>query len=418
MRLLDGFGDRIRLAMAGKNNPWGKPPGKGGGGSGDGSDGGGDEPASDAPSGDKSRCPRNPWLPSGSGNGTGETGQRPGSRRPANIEDIFKNRGPEGPRRRSGGPGGPGGPNFRIPQRPNGKSWLPLIIGGFVALYLAATSFHLVGPQEKAVVKTLGAYTRMLDSGLKVTAPWPIETVEIEDVEGVRAVQVPENRAQAKLILTGDQNLVDLSYIVRWNIKDLAGFKFSLADPIETVREVAEAAMRASVAEKTLDETFSGQGRAEIEQDVRERMQRTLDAYNAGITVIGVEIDKADPPADVVDAFRDVSVAEQNADAARNQARGYAQQVLAQAEGEAEAFDKVYEQYRLAPEVTRQRLYYETMERVLSQTDKTIVETDGVQTYLPLPEVNRRRSGNGVGPVAPPSAPSQSSGPQANTGGQ
>jgi membrane protease subunit HflK len=178
---------------------------------------------------------------------------------------------------------------------------------------------------------------------------------------------------------------------------------------------VAEAAMRASVAEKTLDETFSGQGRAEIELDVRERMQRALDAYNAGITVIGVEIDKADPPADVVDAFRDVSVAEQNADAARNQARGYAQQVLAQAEGEAEAFDKVYEQYRLAPEVTRQRLYYETMERVLSQTDKTIVETDGVQTYLPLPEVNRRRSANGVGPVAPPS---QSSGPQANTGGQ
>ena len=162
--------------MAGKNNPWGKPPGKGGGGSDDGS-GGGDTPSSDTPSGDKSRGPRNPWLPPGSGGGTGDGGQRPGSRRPANIEDIFKNRGPEGPRRRSGGPGGPGGPNFRIPQRPNGKSWLPLIIGGFVALYLAATSLHLVGPQEKAVVKTLGAYTRMLDSGLKVTAPWPIETI-------------------------------------------------------------------------------------------------------------------------------------------------------------------------------------------------------------------------------------------------
>ena len=408
---MDGFGDRIRLAMAGKNNPWGKPPKNGdGGGSGGGSDDDGDSPT-DSPSGDKSRGPRNPWLPPG---GSASGGDRPGSRRPANIEDIFKNRGPEGPRRRSGGPGGPGGPNFRLPQRPNGKSWLPLIIGGLVALLVLASSFHLVGPQEKAVVKTLGNYTRMLDSGLKLTAPWPIETVEIEDVEGVRAVQVPENRAQAKLILTGDQNLVDLSYIVRWNIKDLAGFKFSLADPIETVREVAEAAMRASVAEKTLDETFSGQGRAEIEQDVRERMQRTLDAYQAGITVIGVEIDKADPPADVVDAFRDVSVAEQNADAARNQARGYAQQVLAQAEGEAEAFDKVYEQYRLAPEVTRQRLYYETMERVLGQTDKTIVETEGgVTPYLPLPEINRRRSGNGVGAVAP--SPAQ---PQANTGGQ
>ena len=125
--------------------------------------------------------------------------------------------------------------------------------------------------------------------------------------------------------------------------------------------------------------------------DVRERMQRTLDGYQAGVRVLGVEIEKADPPAQVVDAFRDVQVAEQNADAARNQAQGYAQQVLAQAEGEAEAFDKVYAQYRLAPEVTRQRLYYETMERVLSQTDKTIVETDNVTPYLPLPEIRRRR---------------------------
>ena len=270
------------------------------------------------------------------------------------------------------------------------KSLLPLIIGGLVALLLVATSVHLVGPQEKAVVKTLGNYTRMLDSGLKVTAPWPIETVEIEDVEGVRAVQVPENRAQAKLILTGDQNLVDLSYIVRWNIKDLANYKFRVVDPIETVNEAAEAAMRAAVAETQLDETFSGQGRAAIEMDVRERMQRTLDGYQAGVRVLGVEIEKADPPAQVVDAFRDVQVAEQNADAARNQAQGYAQQVLAQAEGEAEAFDKVYAQYRLAPEVTRQRLYYETMERVLSQTDKTIVETDNVTPYLPLPEIRRR----------------------------
>ncbi len=150
--------------------------------------------------------------------------------------------------------------------------------------------------------------------------------------------------------------------------------------------------MRASVAETELDETFSGQGRAAIELDVRERMQATLDSYGAGIRVLGVEIEKADPPAQVVEAFRDVQVAEQNADAARNQSRGYAQQVLAQAEGEAQAFDKVYQEYRLAPEVTRRRLYYETMEQVLRDTDKTIVETDNVTPYLPLPEVNRRRS--------------------------
>ncbi|MBX7532544.1 protease modulator HflK [Qipengyuania sp. 1XM1-15A] len=372
MRIFDGLGQRIRLAMAG-NNPWGSG---GDGSSGSGNDGDG---AKGSSGGDKGKGPRNPWLPPGSGGGDG--------RRGPNIEDIFKNRGPEGPRRKGGGPGGPG---FQFPQRPGGKSWFPVFVVGIIGLGLLATSVHLIGPQQKAVVKTLGNYTRTMDSGLQFSAPFPFETVDVEDVEGVRPIRIPGNNNQAKLILTGDQNLVDLSYIVRWNIKDLADYKFRVVDPEETVNDAAEAAMRASVAEKNLDETFSGQGRAAIELDVRERMQATLDGYRAGIRVLGVEIEKADPPSQVVDAFRDVQVAEQNADAARNQARGYAQQVLSQAEGEAEAFDKVYEQYRLAPEVTRQRLYYETMERVLSKTDKTIVETDGVTTYLPLPEVRRR----------------------------
>ena len=369
--MLDGFRKRIGLAMAGKS-PWGN----GGEGSDD-EPGGGEDEGGSKGKGSKGKGPRNPWLP---------PGDEP--RRSANIEDIFKSRGPEGPRRKGGG--GPGGPNFRFPQRPGGKSWFPVAIVSIVAVGLLATSIHLIGPQEQAVVKTLGNYTRTLESGLQFSAPFPFETVDVEDVEGVRDIRIPGSNEQVKLILTGDQNLVDLSYIVRWNIKDLGDFKFRLQAPEETVNEAAEAAMRAAVAEKNLDETFSGEGRAAIEQDVRERMQRTLDSYQAGIRVLGVEIEKADPPAQVVDAFRDVQVAEQNADAARNQAQGYAQQVLAQAQGEAEAFDKVYEQYRLAPEVTRQRLYYETMERVLSETDKTIIETDGVTPYLPLPELRRR----------------------------
>ncbi|MEC8772579.1 MAG: protease modulator HflK [Pseudomonadota bacterium] len=371
MRIFDGFGQRISLAMAGKKSPWG---------GGSGSDGGGGDEPTGAQGGDKPKGPRNPWLPPG---GNSEDG-----RRAPNLEDIFKSRGPEGPRRSGGG--GPGGPNFRFPQRPGGKSWFPLAVAGIVIVGLLATSVHLVGPQQEGVVKTLGNYTRNMEPGLNFSLPFPIETVDIEDVEGVRSVRIPGNDNQAKLILTGDQNLVDLSYIVRWNIKDLANYKFRVVDPIETVNEAAEAGMRAAVAETELDETFSGQGRAAIELDVRERMQRTLDGYQAGVRVLGVEIEKADPPAQVVDAFRDVQVAEQNADAARNQARGYAQQVLAQAEGEAEAFDKVYAQYRLAPQVTRQRLYYETMERVLSQTDKTIVETNNVTPYLPLPEIRQR----------------------------
>ncbi|XUU61215.1 protease modulator HflK [Erythrobacter sp. HA6-11] len=376
MHMLNAIRQSIGLAMAGKS-PWG---GSGGGkGSGGDSGGGGDVPSGGGDSGDG---PRNPWLPGSGGRDKG--------RRSASIEDIFKNRGPEGPRRG----GGPGGPGLRLPDAPGGKSWLPILIIGAIGLAVVGTSTHLIGPQEQAVVKTLGNYTRTLEPGLRFSAPFPIEIVDVEDVQGVRVLSIPGSGEGVKLILTGDQNLVDLSYIVRWNIKDLEEFKFRLVQPVDTVAEAAEAAMRAAIAEKNLDETFTGQGRAEIQQDVRERMQETLDSYNAGINVLGVEIEKADPPAEVVDAFRDVQVAEQNADAARNQARGYAQQVLAQAEGEAQAFDKVYEEYRLAPQVTRQRLYYETMERVLSQTDKTIVEAEGVTPYLPLPEVNRRRNAN------------------------
>jgi len=191
------------------------------------------------------------------------------------------------------------------------------------------------------------------------------------------------------MMLTGDQNLVDLSYLVRWNIKDLKLYTFQLAEPDETVKEVAEAAMRASVAEVSLTEAMGGSGRAEVEQNVRQRMQAVLDAYRSGILIQGVEIKKADPPAQVLDAFKEVTAAQQDAQSAVNRAQAWAQQLTARAQGEAAEFDKVYEQYKLAPEVTRRRLYYETMERVLSKTDKTIVESPNVQTYLPLPELKR-----------------------------
>ncbi len=373
MDILGGLTNKIGLAMAGKS-PWG---GNKGDGSGEGSGGDGPEPSgSDDKSGGKSGGPRNPWLPSGSDD----------ARRSAKIEDIFKNRGPEGPRRGGGGPGGPG---FHLPPRSNGKSWVPVLVGAAVLGWLAVSSVHFVQPKEQGIVTTLGKYSRTLEPGTNMTLPWPIQQVDVEQVSTIRSERIPVGGEQ-KLILTGDQNLVDLSYLIRWNIKDLKQYKFQLAEPDETIREVAEAAMRASVAERTLDETFSGAGRAEIEQRVRRRMQAILDAYRAGVAVQGVEIAKTDPPAEVNEAFKDVTVAEQDADAAMNTARGTAQQILERAQGETIAFDKVYEQYRLAPEVTRKRLYYETMERILSQTDKTIVEANGVQTYLPLPEVRKR----------------------------
>ena len=135
---------------------------------------------------------------------------------------------------------------------------------------------------------------------------------------------------------------------------------------------------------------LSGAGRGDIEQAVVSRMQAILDSYRSGIAVQGIQILKTDPPEKVVEAFKDVSAAQQDANTAMNQARTYEQQLLAKAQGDAAAFDKIYVQYSLAPEVTRRRLYYETMESVLGKTDKTIVETGGVTPYLPLPEVRRR----------------------------
>jgi membrane protease subunit HflK len=176
---------------------------------------------------------------------------------------------------------------------------------------------------------------------------------------------------------------------VRWNIKDLKQFRFQLVNPEDTVKEVAEAAMRSSVAEESLNSIFSGAGRADTEQAVRQRMQQVLDAYRSGIAIQGVQIKKTDPPSEVMDAFKDVSAAQQEAQGYVNQAEAVAQQVLARAQGDAASFDKVYAQYKLAPEVTRRRMYYETMERVLRKTDKVVIEAPGVTSYLPLPEIKR-----------------------------
>lgn len=380
-RLKERFGWAARgLAMAGKNNPWG-------GGS-DGGDKGG--PKGDGgPQSDNG--PRNPWLPGG---GTGESGKR----RSASIEDIFKNRGPEGPRRAGGG----GGPTFRLPQAPGGRNWLPIALGAIALIWIAATSIHFVQPGEQAVVTWLGGkYSRTFDSGTNLTLPYPIQAVTKENVTQIRSESIPAN-AQEKLILTQDQNLVDLSYVIRWNISDLTYFQYQLANPRNALLEIGEAAMRAAVAKQPLNVVLTGAGRAEIEQEVREKMQDRLNAYRSGITVQGIEINKTDPPARVEEAFKDVSSAQQDADAALNRARAIAQQVLARAQGDATEFNNIYAEYRLAPEVTRRRLYYETMEAVLSKTDKTIVEgRSNVTPFLPLPELQRRARESAAQPATP-----------------
>ena len=384
---MNGFG-RFKLgsvlAMAGTRSPWGGSKGKGEGypspepeASSEGGDGAKGESGPKKPAPPPSGGPRNPWQ---SGGGEGPP------RRSANNEDIFRPRG-TGP---GGGPGGGGGSGFpRIPQRRNGKSWLPLVAGGAALLWLFATTAHQLGSTQEGLVTTFGKYSRTIGSGVSLTLPWPIQSVSVVDVTSIKRDTIPEGEGE-KLMLTSDQNLVDLSYLVRWNIKNLKLYTLQLEDPADTVKEVAEAAMRASVAEVPLNGVMGGSGRAQIEQNVRTRMQAILDAYRSGVLIQGVDIKKANPPEKVVGAFQQVTVAQQEAQRDQSNARAWAQQIIAQAQGETAEFDKVYEQYKLSPEVTRRRMYYETMERVLSNNDKVVVEANGVTPYLPLPEVRRR----------------------------
>lgn len=405
MERLDGIRNRIALAMAGKRNPWGP---SGGDGSGDGEQPGGDTPAPGSGAGDDGGSsepapgPRNPWLPGGTGGESSGPGDRP--RRSASIDDIFRSR--DGQKRRPGGGGGRG-PQFRLPERPGGKSWLPVALVAVGAVWVLATSTHFVQQNEQGIVTWFGGkYSRTLQDGAQFTWPWPIQTVDMENVTEIRRFAIPGGEEE-NLILTADQNLVNLSYQVRWTISDLAQFRFQLAEPESTLQEIAEATMRSAVAEQNLDDVLAGAGVGRIEAQVREQMQARLDAYRSGIQVQGIDVLKTDAPAQVIEAFNDVLTARQDAERNLNEARRYEQQVLAAAQGEAAAFNALYEQYRLAPEVTRRRMYYETMEQVLANTDKTVVEAGGVTPYLPLPQL---RGGT--------PRPAATAAPAASTGGQ
>lgn len=373
-----GFGI---LSMAGKRSPWGKGGDEGAvtpdepAGSTGGDPGGADEPAAPEPG----RGPKNPWH-QGSDQGP--------PRRSASIEDIFRGR------TGGGGSGGGGGRGFPgLPPRADGKSWLPRIAGLAALLWIGFTSTHVIGQKEKAIVTTFGKYSRTLEAGVQFTLPWPLESVRSRDVTTIVLTKIPDSDAE-NLILTSDANLVDLSYQVRWQVRDLKQYSFELPDPEATIQEVAEAAMRASVAEMPLNAVWGGSGRGELQDNVRRRMQAILDAYRAGVNVVGVEVNRADPPNKVAEAFQKVNIAQQDAQRTISQAEGWAQARVAQARGDAEQFDKVYDQYKLAPEVTKRRLYYETMENVLAANDKVVVEAGGVTSYLPLPEVRRSAPAN------------------------
>ena len=359
MNIISGWGSRVRGLFVDSKGPWGSGSR---GSSGDGT----------------------PEPSSGEGQGNGPWGEPTPRRRSgigagsnvSSLDDLLR-RG----RARFGGSGGGG-----LPGRPD-RSLIIWAVLGFIAVWLIFTSMHSISPSQRGVVTQFGRYSRTLGPGIGLTLPSPIERVKKIDVENIRTIDLGSSTSD-DLMLTGDQNLINLAYSVRWNIRTPELYLFQLAQPDETIREVAESAMRAVVSRVSLNDAM-GDRRADIETRVSESMQQILDSYRSGIQVQGIAIKQADPPEPVNDAFKEVTAAQQDAKSYINSANAYSLQLRQKAQGEATAFDKVYEQYKLAPEVTRRRMYYETMEQVLSKVDKTIVEANGVTPYLPLPQIQK-----------------------------
>jgi len=311
----------------------------------------------------------NPWDP------VPDTASQKTRARGPSLEELL--------RRKGAGFGG-------LPQRPDGKSWWPLIVGAFVALWFVWTSVHRIGPEQEGVVTQLGKFSRTVSPGIQFTLPAPIENITKIDTKQIQTTSIGSPKASSEnLVLTKDQSIIDMAYDVRWSIKNPSLYLFQLDSPEGTVKEVAESAMRAAVANFDLTQAI-GPGRGAIELEVRRRMQQVLDEYRAGVLIQSISIRQSDPPAEVNDAFREVNAAQQRRESYLNDARAYASRVTELALGETAEFDKIYVQYREAPEVTKRRLYYETMEQVLGKVDKTIVETGGVTPYLPLPEFQKK----------------------------
>jgi modulator of FtsH protease HflK len=355
-----------------------------------------------------------PWSNQGGGGngrkgGGGPWGQGPsgGDNQQPDIEDILK-RGQD--RLKQAIPGGSGG---------QGLLWLALLAG------LVATAFYgftvRVQPDELGIVTRFGKFDRQLTPGLNFRLPPPIEEVLTPKVTVVNRLEVGFGRNGdvngQSLMLTGDENIVDVEFTVLWRIKNPRDFLFNIKDGREflnreqsvTVRDVAESAMREVIGKSDLSPILT-QDRVKNEEAVRSLMQRTLDGYKSGIEISQVQMQKVDPPAEVMDAFRDVQAAKIDFETAQNNAQAFANKVVpearggaeqirqeaqayrekieAEAIGQADRFTQVYEAYKLAPDVTRKRIYLDTMQRVFSNMDKIIIDQkgggNGVVPYLPL----------------------------------
>lgn len=369
-------------------NPWG---GKGG-------DGGG------------------PWgKPSNSNQGGGQNNPQP-----PDIDEILRRSQDTFRRVFGGGNGGGGGGDFGRGESKRGMIFL--IVAGVLVWF--ASGIYFVKADEQGVVMRFGQYHRTAPSGLNYHLPYPIETALVPKVTAINKVEVGfrsyssrrgDNAVEEEsLMLTGDENIVDINFEVQWRILNAPDFLFNIRNPEESVKAVSESAMREVVGQSQIS-TILAEGKLQVEQSTQKLIQEVLNSYNAGIEVVSVNLLKADPPAQVIDSFRDVQTARADMETERNkaeayrndilprargqaeqllqEAEAYRQQVIADAKGQASRFASIYQEYKLAKDVTRKRMYIETMEDIMQGMNKVIVD-DGAQNvvpYLPLPEVRNRQ---------------------------
>jgi modulator of FtsH protease HflK len=366
----------------------------------------------------------------GDGGGPGPRGRGP---QPPDFEELLRR----------------GQDRFRrvLPGNFNTRTWIVIAVIAVVVLWLL-NGFYTVAADEVGVVLRFGAYNRTTQPGLNYHLPSPIEKVLTPSVTRVNRTEIGYRTAEGlaargaatrqlpeeALMLTGDENIVDINFAVFWVIKDAKAYLFNIRRPDETVKSAAESAMREVIGETPIAQALS-EGRGKIETDTHGLLQGILNAYGAGIEVTQLQLQKVDPPGPVIDAFRDVQRAladreklRNQADAYRNdivpkargaaaaikqEAEAYRQEIIARAQGDAARFTSVYNAFKAAQDVTLQRLYLETMEEVLKNSTKVIIDKsaeggNGVLPYLPLPSLG---GANNTANAPPPGNASGGSGP-------
>jgi modulator of FtsH protease HflK len=350
------------------------------------------------------------------GGGSGPWGPRPGgSGQQPDLEEILRR---SQDRLRQAMPGGRMGGPFAV--------LLAVVLAALIGFFGFTVR---VNPDEVGIVLRFGEYIRQLPPGLNFRWPYPVEQVLLPKVTRMNRIEVGmrgssdtrdatstiRNVPEESLMLTGDENIVDINFVVFWQISNAPDFLFNIQNPEGTVKAVAESAMREIVGQSDIEPILTA-ARAKTEQEAQALIQRVLNSYGAGIRVVQVQLQKVDPPAQVIDAFRDVQAARADQERLQNEAQayanrvvpeargdaerilqgaqGYRDKVIAEAKGEADRFINVLGEYQKAPDVTRRRIFIDTLQQVLSDTDKIIIDEKnggrGVVPYLPLNELQRR----------------------------